>query len=258
MRPRGVSEVGSASGQAEGAVKPIPAAEFDRRMEALGDEAIWREYYTPDSPPRIRRQALLREALAPRSGERVLDVGCGAGGLDYWAAREGARVVGVDYSAASLRAARRVAGPLGRAAPAYVQADAARLPIRSGWFDKAICVDVLDMLPREQHAGVLAELLRAVRPEGRIILYTPNAPREAIGRALRPLRRLVGAASPRARLPHLGLTGPARLRRLLRGLRAAGSLAYADMNYPWLAALPLLRRWLAGHMMWTISRPEAG
>lgn len=242
----------------EDAMQPIPAAEFDRRIEGRSAEAIWREYYAPHSPARIRRQELLRAALAPRSGERVLDVGCGAGGLAYWAAGRGARVVGADYSSASLAAGKRIACALGPSAPAYVQADATRLPLRDGCFDKVICVDVLDHIPEDRHGALLGELLRAVRPGGRIILYTPNERREALGRAIRPLRRLFGAWRHDGCALHIGLAGPSRLRRLLRGLGAEGRLAYADMNYSWIGALPLLRGWLAGHMLWTVTRSESG
>lgn len=237
-------------------MRPTPASEFDRRIVGAPDGAIWREYYAPDSRARIRRQTMLRKTLAPRPGERVLDVGCGAGGLSYWAAQQGARVVGVDYSAASLLAGARIARSLGTSAPTYVQADATCLPIRSGRFDKAICVDVMDVLPKNEHAFLLAELLRTVRPGGRVILYTPNARREAMGRAIRPVRRLFGAWRHEGCPLHIGLTGPSRLRRLLRGLDASGRLAFADMNYPWLTRLPILRGWLAGHMLWTITRSE--
>lgn len=234
----------------------IPAAEFDRRIEGQPDEAVWKEYYEPASTPRIRRLALLRTALAARGGERVLDVGCGAGGLAYWAARQGAHVLGVDYSRASLVAGARIARALGASAPAYVQAEATQLPVRSDSFDKAISVDMLDFLPRDRHALALVELLRVVRPGGCVILYTPNARREGIGRAVRPLRRLLGPWRGSV-LCHIGLTGPSEFRRLLRRLGAEGRLTFADMNYPWLTALPFLRAWLAGHMLWTITRSES-
>jgi SAM-dependent methyltransferase len=233
---------------------PTPASEFDRRIQDRSDEAVWREYYAPESLARIRRQAVLRQALAPRPGERVLDVGCGAGGLSFWAAQQRARVVGVDYSGASLGAGMRIGRRLAEERPRYVQADATRLPVRSGGFDTAICVDVLDVLPQGLHEKLIRELLRAVRPGGRVVLYTPNARREAIGRSIRPLRRLFGAWQAEASVLHIGLTGPFRLRRLVRRLGTRGTLTYADMNYPWLCRLPLLRAWLAGHMLWTATR----
>ena len=49
----------------------------------------------------------LLELLAPRPGERVLDLGCGTGELTAQIARAGAKVVGVDSSPAMIQQARR-------------------------------------------------------------------------------------------------------------------------------------------------------
>ena len=46
------------------------------------------------------------ELLAPRTGERVLDLGCGDGALTAKLAATGVDVVGVDASAAMIEAAR--------------------------------------------------------------------------------------------------------------------------------------------------------
>jgi len=252
-----VPEPGRAVGWAgEGAIDPTPATEFDRRIAPLSDEALWTEYYAPTSPARRRRQARLLAALAPRAGERVLDAGCGAGALAFWAATRGARVLGVDYSAASLLGAARIARRLGPAAPPYVQGEVTRLPVRDARFDTVVSVDVLDVLPRALHAEVLDECRRAIRPGGRIVLYTPNGRRERIGRLIRPLRRHLGAWTHRECPLHVGLTGPRRVRRLLGRLGLEGRLEYVDMNYPWLAAVPCLRAWLAGHMLWTIRERD--
>jgi SAM-dependent methyltransferase len=163
-------------------------------------------------------------------------------------------VIGLDYSHASLLAGARIAAGQAPGPRAYIQADATSLPVRGSRFDAVISVDVIDVLPPVRHAAFLAELLRAARPGGRVIVYTPNARREAFGRWIRPVRRWLGRwRQPECPL-HIGLLGPCRFRRLLQELGAQGELRFADMNYPWLARLPLLRGWLAGHMLWTITR----
>ncbi|HEV8614949.1 MAG TPA: class I SAM-dependent methyltransferase [Methylomirabilota bacterium] len=233
----------------------IPASEFDRRVAGRSVEEIWREHYEPDTPGRVRRLRLLLAALDPRPGERILDVGCGVGPTAYWAARAGARVVGVDFSHVSLDAGTRVARARGDARIAFVRADGTQLPVAAARFDKVMCVDVMDMLPPAAHKALFAELLWAVRPGGTVLLYTPNAVRERLGAAIRPLRRRLGRWRDRSECPlHVGLTTAARVRGLLRSLGAVGRVSYADMNYPALAALPLARRWLAGHQLWTIRR----
>src|SRR4030095_9817129 len=46
------------------------------------------------------------ELLAPRAGERILDLACGGGARPAQRARAGCRIIGVDASAAQIEAAR--------------------------------------------------------------------------------------------------------------------------------------------------------
>jgi SAM-dependent methyltransferase len=227
----------------------LPASEYDRRIAALSDDEIWGEYYEPASAARRRRRALLRAAVDARAGERVLDVGCGAGSLAYWAAGRGARVVALDQSAASVAAAARLARRLGAGAPAYAVADALALPVAGGRFDKVVSVDVLDALHRRSHQAFLRELVATARPGGTVLVYTPNGRRERLGRWIRRIRRPRGGPAL-----HADFATPPDLARWLRALDVRARVRYVDVNYPWLARLPLVRGWLAGHMLWTISR----
>jgi SAM-dependent methyltransferase len=107
--------------------------------------------------------ALLRGALARAGAARVLDAGCGTGGL--LALLPGA--AGVDRSPLALsfcdrRGLRRVAC-----------ADVARLPFGDGHFDAVVCADVLYHRAVADDAAALAELARVVRPGGAIVLNLP-------------------------------------------------------------------------------------
>src|ERR1700749_3917681 len=46
------------------------------------------------------------QLLAPRQGERILDLGCGTGYLTHLIARAGARVIGIDKSPAMIERAQ--------------------------------------------------------------------------------------------------------------------------------------------------------
>lgn len=110
------------------------------------------------------------QRAAVRPGERVLDVACGAGNvLARLAERAGPEglAVGLDFAPHMLAAAKRRA----QGAP-LVQADASQLPFGAGAFDVVWSSYMLDLLPATDIARVLAEILRVLRPHGRVALVS--------------------------------------------------------------------------------------
>ncbi len=99
-------------------------------------------------------------------GERVLDVGCGDGNYTGPIAETTGAAIGVDKSAAMLRAGQSRLG--NRTDAFWVQTDGASLPFRSERFDAVISVTVL-CFAREPRA-LLAEAFRVLRPGGRIVV----------------------------------------------------------------------------------------
>lgn len=99
------------------------------------------------------------ELLAPRPGERVLDLGCGDGALTERLAALGCRVIGVDASPDMVAAARR------RGLEAYV-ADGQDLRFVAE-FDAVFSNAALHWM-RDVHA-VLRGVRRALRPGGRFV-----------------------------------------------------------------------------------------
>lgn len=134
-------------------------AKTGERLEAL--------YRTGDA---LRRRRLVRAALGAASGERILDVGCGPGFYCAELLHEvgtGGRVVGLDGSPQMLALAERRCE--GHANVDLREADATSLPIDDGSFHRAICVQVLEYV-RDVPAA-LAELHRALRPGGRVVVW---------------------------------------------------------------------------------------
>jgi len=100
---------------------------------------------------------------------RVAELGCGGGIASLALAARGARVVGVDRSRSSLRAARREAERRGTPC-AFVLADLCNSPLPTERFDLVVMTDVLEHL--EQPARALREAARLLRPGGRVFLST--------------------------------------------------------------------------------------
>lgn len=117
--------------------------------------------------------ALSLEALAPRPGERVLDVGAGLGQLARSFARAtGVKVVAIERSAEQLTRARQLAAEAGDDAPVeWRQGDALAMPIAAdewGTFDVAHARFLLEHVTDPQ--AVVATMARAVRRGGRVVL----------------------------------------------------------------------------------------
>jgi SAM-dependent methyltransferase len=90
----------------------------------------------------------------------VLDLGCGTGlatsVLSRWF-----DVIGVDFSGACIRMARRAAP-----GAAFVHADMTEVAFRPASFDGVTAFYSLIHVPREEHGAVLASVARWLRPGG--------------------------------------------------------------------------------------------
>jgi SAM-dependent methyltransferase len=107
-------------------------------------------------------------ALRLSAGGTLLDLACGRGGYGLEvAARTGAALIGVDFSAEAVRQAREHARRLGRAADFRV-GDLAATGLDPGSVDGVLCVDAIQFA-REPSAAY-AELRRVLAPGGRAVL----------------------------------------------------------------------------------------
>ena len=134
----------------------VTAAVMDPAEYALMDQAEQRMWWYR------ALHARLVDAIGPAPG-RLLDAGCGTGGL--LARLPGGHNIGLEFSAAAARAARKSATPV-------VRGDVHAMPFAAGRFDTAVAADLLC------HQGVdppraLAELRRVLRPRGRLVVNMP-------------------------------------------------------------------------------------
>jgi len=107
----------------------------------------------------------------PSRGERVLDLGCGAGTDSLVAAQMVAptgTVTGLDMTTEMLERARRAAAEMEQGNVEFVEADAERLPFADNSFDVILSNGVIDLIPDKE--AVFAELYRVLIAGGRLQL----------------------------------------------------------------------------------------
>lgn len=155
----------------------------------------------------------LVELVAPRTGERALDVACGTGVVTRLLARAvgpTGTVVGLDVNSGMLAVARS-------AVPApnveWREASALELPFPDGSFDMVLCQQGVQFFADRPKA--LREFRRVLAPEGRLAIgvWRSTADVPAFGALERSLGRHVGADA--AKLPPFALGDARQLRALL-------------------------------------------
>jgi arsenite methyltransferase len=198
-----------------------------------------------------RRRAIVRTALAAAPGERVLDVGCGPG---FYCAElledvtPSGAVVGVDGSAAMLAlAARRCAG---HDNVELREAEATSLPVDDASFDAALSVQVQEYVA-DVTTG-LAELYRALRPGGRVLVFdidwaTLSIHTEDEARSARVLRawdeHLAHRSLPRTLAPRLRSAGFQDVRM---SAHPFVTIAFDENSYG-AALVPFIGAFVPGH-----------
>jgi len=155
-------------------------------------------------------EALARQHATPQA--RVLDLGCGRGGVMELLADHVALPVGVDPDLSSLVEYR---APVVRRAVALADA----LPFPEASFDLVLCSWVIEHLANPQAA--FSEVARVLRPGGHFVFLTPNALNYVV-----VINRLIPAWVQRRLVPR-------KLDALLRraGLRCEAFYFIGDPSY---------------------------
>ncbi len=190
----------------EGAIK----AHADLRFRSEYDYALF-EYY------RSAKVIAFLERAGVRVGGRVLDAGCGGGGMPLSLAEEATSVVGIDPAERFPDAGVKLGHERGMRNLHFALADGMALPFKDGSFDLVLSHAVIEHV--EDAPRYLRECARVLTPGGHLYLSTA------------PYLSFAGAHLPRLRVP-VPL-------HLLAGRRAA----FATF------------RFLARHAPWTLKEP---
>lgn len=203
---------------------PAADSDFARWNERMVERYDIERYYS-DSHPFVRwierrRLRLLRRCAAPRRGDRVLEVGCGAGHVLQLF--DDLERTGLDLSERMISRARERLGPDVR----LVRGSAEDLPLSAGSFDVVLCTEVLEHTPDPRRA--LAELMRVAAPGARVVVSIPNERNidraKRVIRGVPGLRRVLSTLADEDNEWHLHRFDASHLRSVAAGVAEVASL----------------------------------
>ncbi len=185
-------------------------------------DAIWESVPLDARPERFE----LRRAFAlagVRSGDVVVDLGCGAGEFSAALLDAGAAVIGVDVAGEALRRAAKRAPR----ADLRLWGSGSPLPVDDGAADVVWAGEVIEHVA--DVAPWLSEVRRVLRPGGRLLVTTPHHGPGVMLRLALSRRAFAEHFEPRS--DHVRFFSPGTLRELLVDLgfsveemRAAGGV----------------------------------
>lgn len=186
------------------------AARYDlmNDVAALGQVQMWR--------------AAMVDALEIEAEDTVLDLAAGTGTSSTAIARAGARVVAADFSLGMMAEGRRRGAPV-----PFIGADAQHLPFADDSFGAAVISFGLRNVRSPRTA--LAEMMRVVRPGGRVVVCEFSTPTSTLFRTVYQ-KYLLRAL-------------PAVARRVATSAEAYDYLAESILEWP---DQESLRRWFTG------------
>ena len=119
----------------------------------------------------------LTKIYFPLKNKRILDVGCGKGGV-IACALKGAEAVGFDFDEREIDIAKRRAESYNLGNVSISHGDGENIPFKDNYFDLVMAMSVLEHV--KDLEGVIKEMVRVTKPGGYCYVTTPNPifPRE--------------------------------------------------------------------------------
>jgi len=228
----------------------VTSKTYDSHILSQGLQFQIDNYYQPKDAILKRRISIIIDAIDPQPGETILDIGCGVGTFAFHCAQKKAITYGLDYSPASLSAAKSLCAKFEQKDARFVLGCAKALPFKTGYFDKVVAADFIEHITWEDKVELFKEIYRVIKKNGLLVIFTPNNLREKIGDAYWRLKKILFKQTVPSTELHFGLINRFELEPLLESSGFKQTLKFEDVNRPYLAKLPFLNNLLALELLW--------
>ena len=233
----------------------ITAKDYDYGILSQSLRYLIDEYYQPNRPYSKRRIKIVLQAINPRAQERILDIGCGVGTFAFHCAKQGAETFGLDYSPESIKTANKLCEQFQvNQNTSFLIASGMQLPFKNACFDKIVAADFIEHITYDEKDILLKEMDRVLKPEGYIIIFTPNAVREKIGDLYWKARNILFKDKIPVSNLHYGLINKSDFSKICAKNNFKLKTYYKDITRPFLANIPLLRRLLALNLLFVLKK----
>lgn len=152
---------------------------FVRSLSAFNDHLGWRQALRSLDYFRCLEVVLAVDGLRPRTGARLLDMGCGTGPVPLFLRRTyGLKLTALDLDREAVDWQRMTAARLGATGDGFtaLRGDSRRLPFDDGSFDLVLNLSSIEHIPGDGDREAAAEMARVLAPGGKAVLTVPYGP----------------------------------------------------------------------------------
>jgi ubiquinone/menaquinone biosynthesis C-methylase UbiE len=114
------------------------------------------------------------QLYTPGKNERVVDLGSAWGAFSFELAPYCKQTIGVDFSETAAKFCMKRLRSSAFANLSFVCADAQNTGLKPGSIDSIFCSDLVEHLYPDQFTNTLDECKRILRPEGKLVIWTPH------------------------------------------------------------------------------------
>ncbi|MDA2930561.1 class I SAM-dependent methyltransferase [Acidobacteria bacterium AH-259-O06] len=186
------------------ASKPSVLDDMNQHTRKIVDQFSKQAIYFARIPGHAEATPLLIDSARVSPHDQVLDVACGAGGVACEAARIAHHVTGIDVTPAMIQQAKTLQSQQALSNVTWHTGDVTQLPFPANNFD--VVLTRYSFHHFIDPAGVLAEMVRVCKPNGRVLVADLVLPPEKIA----AYDRMEKLRDP----THVGVLTESRLREL--------------------------------------------